>query len=465
MENLDKRATIKSLEKLASEVLQLKQEREQRRPLLIEFCGSPKSGKSTTITSLNIFLKRNGFNTVVLTERASICPIENKTHPFFNIWTMTSAISEIVKNLEQGKDKIDIIISDRGLFDALCWFEWLNTNPTMSAPYLDNKTYDALKSFIQMEMWTNYLDLVYVFQVKPETSIIREYAHLLTDKRGSIMRESVLDGFNKAIDRVIETHQFRFRDIQKIITDTEETNNDPNAVSYLVTTQILSNLKNLLIEKVGYVNSRVKDSLKKGVNDTTLLLSEKLEFENRDIVEKEDLLQPIAIAVITNPKRNKVLVVKKSNKRTSSVSPEKDKLLLYIGGHVRMEDKVNSDNFIETIKKTLHREIQEEIGESISIQNALPFIIYTPNSKVSSRHFAVCYVIEMDLDDKKFKLTSDEFIMKTGTSKSGHILSLKELTSGKIKMESWSVEILKNVFNKTLPETLNLDFFQVDEEK
>ena len=55
---IDRIKTIKELEKLAAEVLKLKQEREQRRPLLIEFCGSPKSGKSTTITSLNIFLKR-----------------------------------------------------------------------------------------------------------------------------------------------------------------------------------------------------------------------------------------------------------------------------------------------------------------------------------------------------------------------------------------------------------------------
>ena len=117
-----KQKNIAELERLAKEVLRLKSEREQRRPLLIEFCGSPKSGKSTTINSLNIFLKRNGFKTILLTERASICPIENKIHPFFNIWTLSSAVAEIIKNIDLGKDKIDIIISDRGLFDSLCWF-------------------------------------------------------------------------------------------------------------------------------------------------------------------------------------------------------------------------------------------------------------------------------------------------------------------------------------------------------
>src|SRR5690606_32366109 len=146
----------------------------------------------TTINSLNIFLKRNGFKTVVLTERASVCPIRNKTHPFFNIWTLASAMSEIVKYLEQVDSRVDIIISDRGLFDALCWFEWLNTNPTHRAPYLDSDSYKRLENFILMDMWLNYLDLVYIFQVKPQTSINREYANLLTEKRGSIMREPVL---------------------------------------------------------------------------------------------------------------------------------------------------------------------------------------------------------------------------------------------------------------------------------
>ncbi len=342
MEKPNKKKTIKEIEKLASEVLKLKQEREQRRPLLIEFCGSPKSGKSTTITSLNIFLKRNGFKTVVLTERASVCPIENKTHPFFNIWTMSSAISEIVKNLEQGESKVDIIISDRGLFDALCWFEWLNTNPRPKSPYLDNDSAKRLEDFILMDMWLSYLDLIYVFQVDPETSIKREYANLLTEKRGSIMQEPVLAGFIHATNMVITKHGDKFRNVQKIITDTAETDNDPNTVSYSVTSQILKNLRDLLIEKIGYIDNKLKNNLTSGINDFKILNKEKLKFDNRDKVESRDSLQPIPIAVITNPERTMVLVVKKSGKRISTTSPEKDKLLLYIGGHVRQEDKKDS---------------------------------------------------------------------------------------------------------------------------
>ena len=53
---MKKNNQIIKLEQLAAEILSLKKERKQRRPIIIEFSGSPKSGKTTTITSLNIFL-------------------------------------------------------------------------------------------------------------------------------------------------------------------------------------------------------------------------------------------------------------------------------------------------------------------------------------------------------------------------------------------------------------------------
>lgn len=459
--SLDKKETIKELEKLASEVLSFKQERDLRRPILIEFCGSPKSGKSTTITSLNIFLKRNGFKTNVLSERASVCPVRNKRHPFFNIWTLTSAVAEIIQHLVEGKDKVDIIIADRGIFDSLCWFEWLNTNPTTNAPYLDDISYKNLRHFALMDFWHGYIDLIYVLQVKPVTSIKREYANLLTEKRGSIMTEPVLEGFNKSIQSVIEKHGNKFRRITKIDTDTDEMDDEPNRVSYEVTSNVLNILKDLLIEKIGYFEFPKDIVFQVGINKIDILDQLNIKYGNRDKVEKNtNYVQPIPIAVITNKGRDKVFVVKKSPKRTSKASPESDTLLLYIGGHVRIEDEKDGDSIQATIEKTLRREIQEEIGESISAKKANSFLIYTTDNPSSKKHVAVCHVIEMDLDDKKFKLTSDEFIMKTGTSKSGQILSINEVIQGEQKrehkLESWSIAIIKEVFNKDLSKKTDL---------
>jgi len=446
-EQRKRKDSIKELEKLASDILELKQERKLRKPLLIEFCGSPKSGKTTTITSLNQFLKRNGFSTTVLTERASVCPVTNKKDPFFNIWTVSSAIAEIIENLDN--KRTDIIIADRAVFDALCWFTWLNTNESRESPYLDDKNYQLLKSFIKMDLIIDYIDIIYVFKADPAISIEREYSNLLTDKRGSIMQESVLMSFNTSISKVIDENEKDFRKVITIDTGTQENNKQPNYVSYSVTKNILETLRMLLIEKVGYFEkvNLISNGLINGINEYDAIIGEeKLQFKDRDSVEKSDeLIQPLPIAIITNKERDKVLVVKKSEKKTSKDSPEKNKVLLYIGGHIRQEDSKQTTT--NTINKSLTREIKEEIGESINFENNKPFLIYTPYySKKSKRHLAICHIVEMDLNNRKFKITSDEHVMKAGKSISGHVLSINYIIKNEYNnLESWSKEILKEV--------------------
>lgn len=438
----DKKTNIQKLERLADEILKLKQERGIRRPILIEFCGSPKAGKTTCITSLNIFLKRNGFRTEVLSERASVCPIGSKTHPFFNTWTLCSAAAEIIQHLDSGRDKVDIIIADRGIFDALCWFEWLNCNPDEDNQYLDDKSYEALRAFSLMDMWISSFDLIYVFNVGPDTSLQREYANLLTEKTGSIMNEQVLEGYNSAVKQVMRKYGKHFRKIE--VMDTSDV--DPDRVSFDVTLSILGILKEMLVEKIGYFDSTLKKSFKPGINEYSVIKDQKLQFDNRDIVEEGNSVQPIPIAVITNKKKDRVLVVKKNPIRTHKNSPESNRLLLYVGGHVRQED-ANRPQLLDILKNTLHREIQEELGESITAKQITPFLIYTPISTKSKKHLGVCYIITMDFENKRFKPTPDEFIMKTGKSKSGHILLVKDILKSKEKLESWSTAILKHVFD------------------
>jgi len=431
---------IEELEKLVQQVLELKSSRTQRRPLFIEFCGSPKSGKSTTINSLSMFFRRNGLKTAVLTERAGVCPIQNKTHPNFNIWTLCSVIADMLEKMEHGKEKIDIIIADRGIFDALCWFNWLNTNPSDKNPYLSNENFKELTTFINSDIWKRNIDLIYVFIVDPKTSIEREYSALLTEKRGSIMREDVLETYNTSVKQVITEYSQYYRQVKKIKTDEDDLSGNPNKVNYMVTKLVLQNLIELMDEKIGYIPMEV-------LQDKNLLSSlkeTKLLFGNRSEVEKDSkAVQPIPIAVITNKSRDKLLVVKKNAKKTDKSSPEKDKLLGYIGGHVRYEDNVK-DDFFKTIQNALHREIQEEINESISICATEPILIYADDNERSRQHLAICYIVEMDLDNKQFKITSDELTMKSGTSKSGKVMTPHELVSE--TLEKWTIEILDKVF-------------------
>jgi predicted NUDIX family phosphoesterase len=439
---------ITTLEKKAKEILSLKHELGLRRPLVIEFCGTPKAGKTTTINALNIFLKRNDFKTVVISEMAAICPITNKTNFFFNAWTLFNSMAETLKQLTLGENKTDIIIIDRSIFDALCWFKWLSTNPEKN-PYIDDRQYEIFVTFlVGTDMWTKNLDLVYIFQTEPETALKREFAELITAKTGSIMNTKVLKGFNESVQQIKYEFSKKFRRIEQYDT----TKQDAKFVSLATTQNILTALQELLTEKIGYFLDTFAPYLKDGYNPYDVIFSRSLFFKDRNIVEEENCIQPVAIAVITDHQRKKVLVLKKNENKTTKDSPEYNRFLLYLGGHIRQEDKAPDDDNLTVFRNALQREIKEELNESITIGIDNPFLIYTPVSEKSKKHIAVCFTIEMDLENKKFNPTKDEFIHKNKDSKSGTVLDISEVATMRDSMETWSSVILSHVFkvNKTL---------------
>lgn len=88
--------------------------------------------------------------------------------------------------------------------------------------------------------------------------------------------------------------------------------------------------------------------------------------------------------------------------------------MLYTGGHIRQEDKYEENNsLLEIFKNTLHREIYEEIGESIYPKDIEPFLIYNSDNPKSKKHLAICFTIKLkDFDYKNFKIVSEELVKK-----------------------------------------------------
>ena len=446
MINIEERAKlITELQTLAERVRELKEQHRQRHPIVIEFSGSPKAGKTSCINSLELFLKRNGFTVKVIQERASVCPVSDKQSPMFNIWTACMSLAGMVGTLEDKKSSVDVLILDRGIFDALCWFEWLSKSGKM-----ERQLKESVEAFLMRKEFVQSVDIIFAFCASPEKSIEREYANLLTDKPGSIMNVSVLRTYLDSIDNTIVKNGSRFRKVFKI--DTTEKNQDE--VGKEVTEKTLNTLKDVLMEHIGYFEKT--NGLMELLNQKSFLKYEELEplfspesikFGYRDDVEQqESFLQPIPIAVITNS-NNKILVVKKSNIPNTEKSPEKDRLLPYIGGHTRQEDvsPEGNESFLEICKSTLKREIKEEIGISVSLDEKLPNLFYTPNSEKSKKHLAICFSVTVD-KDTKLTLDANELVQKKGSSKSGRFLSADELQNE--DLEDWGKLILKEYFKK-----------------
>jgi len=222
---------IDNLEAQAAEVLRLLRGRTTKQPLIIEFSGSPKSGKTTAIGVLSLFFRRNNFRVETFTERASISPIANrKGHADFNVWVSCASLQGLIESME--KD-IDLFIVDRGLFDALVWNRQLARTGQIT-----HQEADKIEAFFAMDRWTRMVDLVCVMKCDPATSIEREFANQLTRKRGTIMDASILEQLNLAVDDTVACCSPKFK--HTIVVDT--TNTDTRRGAIKIAQQILGAL-------------------------------------------------------------------------------------------------------------------------------------------------------------------------------------------------------------------------------
>lgn len=449
----EKIKTIKELETLAEEILKLKKIHRQKHPIVIEFSGSPKSGKTSCINSLCIFLKRNGFNVDIVQERASVCPVSDKQSPMFNIWTSCMSLTNLIGTYENIRSNVDVLIFDRGIFDALCWFEWLSNNGKM-----ERELKQRAEEFLLYKDFVQKINIVFVFKATPEVSIHREFANLLTSKVGTIMNLTVLKDYLTSIDITKNKYGNAFHDVIEIDTSIK----DQDSVGKEVTEKTLRSLREQLMEKIGYF-VKTKDITEvlstKSIFDynevKSLFPSNKINFGLRNDVEKNDeFLQIVPIAVITN-KKNEVLVARKKNIPRSEDSPEKEKPLLYFGGHTRTTDMTNNDDsFLDVCKSTLRRELYEELGILVSLDDNVPTIIYTPNHPKSSKHLSICFEVKID-ETCKLRMDPYELVQHKGTSKSGDFFQAKDLVNE--DLEDWGILILKKYFNIANPK-LDLPF-------
>ena len=205
------------------------------RPVFVEFSGTPKSGKSTCIDIVSHFFSRVHFKVLAPTEGAS------KRTPYFlkddkaafNTWSASYALTHILEGLYQA-DAYDLVILDRGLFDALAWFQLLENTGQISA---GERT--TIQGFIALERWRSVIDAVFLFTADSATSMERENADKLIAEPGRAMNPEFLDSLNQAYSQVRNQYGKDFS-----ITDID-TSAARNTTSQSTAAQIASDILDL----------------------------------------------------------------------------------------------------------------------------------------------------------------------------------------------------------------------------
>ena len=186
---------------------------------IIEFYGLPKTGKTTSANALQKYIVRDlGKKSILVIERAGVCPIKDKLHPSFNYWTVISFAKEYLQANDAG---YDYIIADRGILDAYVWVHYL-------ARRISDLQYES--SFKELAFQKFLIDnclLSFYFTASESTILEREYSRIVnkgSGKTSRIMNHEVLSEYSKSYSEISET--LKELCFTKVIDTTNTTDRD-----------------------------------------------------------------------------------------------------------------------------------------------------------------------------------------------------------------------------------------------
>ena len=207
-------ASLEDLQVRAAKVREANPLDSHERPVFVEFAGTPKSGKSTCIEIASHFFRRFDFKVLAPAEGASRrTPYYLKDNwPAFNTWSASYALMHVLEG-RYGSDKYDLAILDRGLFDALAWFEFLEAREDITT-----QVRDQIQDFLLIEHWRSMIDAVFLFKTDARTAMDRENRDKLTSEPGSMMNEERIAELNAAYEAVRERYASQFKRVEIIDT-------------------------------------------------------------------------------------------------------------------------------------------------------------------------------------------------------------------------------------------------------
>lgn len=182
-------------------------------PFVIEVLGTPNAGKTPAIKYFEELIKQSDVNYRVIYEVGKKCKVKEKLSPEFNMWTLNETISNL---LDAYTSACDIIICERGLMDAICWFLLYYQNNM-----LNEEEFHVLHEYITLKRLTKYEDCCFVMKCGVETSLNREYKRGLMNGPGRIVNSTILHKYNSALDQVIKRYGHQFKKVLTLDTSSK----------------------------------------------------------------------------------------------------------------------------------------------------------------------------------------------------------------------------------------------------
>lgn len=408
------------------------------RAFVIEFAGTPKSGKSTSVEATRHFFVRHGFRVHVLSERASLCPIPMKGHLFFNTWCATSMLAELLANIET---ETDIVIVDRGLFDALAWMTLQSQRGELTADEVN-----TIESFLLLERWRTLVDLVVAMNVTPEEAISRENSQRVSPKPGSIMNVEVLGAIADSVHIAADRYAPLFGGI--LVHDT--TGQQVRASNVRLVGQVLERLEAFVNPDVLVVPRATIEALP--LSDGGFFGEEALDAaldcvstHGRFVPRAEAEVAPGLVQIIPcgvlSHEGGVFLFQRKENDPKYHLYGNSS---IWQGCHVTQTGEEDACLLLE-------RNLLDRVSRSLYLSRRFPIrglgYCWDRDDPQSSRHFGVVYEIQIDNALAAADLKKKEFRKQRGHGYYGRFDDWEALRVGtaNLNLESWSRAILAGI--------------------
>lgn len=243
----DNGAEIKMLKKIHYQKLEIKKLSTifKFNPYVIEFTGTPRTGKTTLINNLKDFFKKGKFSVGILEEFTTSDSYKKNIYPKLKSHCSSIVNFEIPKYvLKQLNETIDcnndVIIIDRSLFDRLIWVDRLFLKDG-----IDLKDYDDYKTKY-IPLIKDKINIVIATYTDSFTAISRDYnANLSIEERSFLNLENV-DEYNKSLLNMYELANNE--GVNFYLADT--TNKNQRDVSFEVIQYLLNDMRKYYLSSI-----------------------------------------------------------------------------------------------------------------------------------------------------------------------------------------------------------------------
>ena len=243
-EDLDYYEKLKRLHAKKEELQRLRALCTLSKPFVIEFTGTPRTGKTTLINNLYDFFKKGGFNTQIIEEFTISKYYKEELKDRFkhmsssesNIAIIECVYQQLIDAIKNGKD---IILIDRSLNDRQIWnYRRYKRGDMDETLYLETK---EKYSVLSKEL----IDFLVITYADALVSLKRDYHSSLALENRSFLNIDNIDEYNQCLNSLINLFNSSVDD--SILVDT--TNKNMNDIS----TEVADNIMTSMRKK--YINS------------------------------------------------------------------------------------------------------------------------------------------------------------------------------------------------------------------